>query len=142
MRNVELFNVYAGKAFALLYEAFPLPKAISVEDLVNSVSLDDVAENTARQVAGHTMLWLADTGYVNRLGEIAPFRYVLSSKGFEVLNTTPFDTEKKPEPPLGDQLLAQTKNIVSSAAIDVVKDTVKKALGVGILAGFKYLSGP
>jgi hypothetical protein len=52
---------------------------------------------------------------------------MLSPKGFEILNATPFNAEKKPEPALGDQLLTQTKEVVSSATKDLATDTVAQS---------------
>ena len=35
MNNVQLFELFAAKTFAICYERFPLPGTVSLEKLVN-----------------------------------------------------------------------------------------------------------
>jgi hypothetical protein len=148
MSNVDLFELFAARTFAICYEHFPLPKQISPEELSRGADHDGVTIEHARQVAGHTLIWLCETGYLKKLGESPPFRYVLSPKGFEILNASPFSTPEttKTSAPgaeasaaekrtLGEQLTASAKEILTSAGKEEAKSLIQQIIGWGVRAG-------
>lgn len=63
MSNIDLFHLFACKTLATLYDHFPMFKGISEEDLAQGADLGGVEAGHAREVAGHTLMWLCDTGY-------------------------------------------------------------------------------
>jgi hypothetical protein len=145
MRNVELFNLFAARSFALLYEHFPLPKQILPEELAVDADYEGTSRDAAREVAGRTLMWLADTGYITRVGDpsVSQYRFILSPKGFEILDASPFSRIEKKEVSsdknqvtLGERLIASTKEAVSSASKEEMKDLTKKVIGWGAAAGF------
>jgi hypothetical protein len=140
MSNIDLFHQFAGKTFAILYDHFPMFKAISEEDLVQGADLDGMEPSHAREVAGYTLMWLLETGYLRRSGETVPPRLTLSPKGFEVLDASPFPIRETDTPPapraeertLGNQLKALTKETLTSEAKEQLKSLVHRAFGWGI----------
>lgn len=136
MSNVDLFNLFSAQIFALLYEQFPLPKQLSPENLAEEANYSEISNEHARQVAGHTLNWLSKTGYIEKIGEITPFRYILSPKGFEILNASPFSGRESKAATLGEQLVTSTKEAVSSAGKEELKSLVKSVIGWGVGSGF------
>jgi hypothetical protein len=105
MKNVELFQLLAAKAFATLYESFPVYEQITPENLAKAVNPDDATGHTT-SVAGYSLTWLCDAGYLMQAVTGPKFRYVLTPKGFEILNVLPF-------PKTEDKAKASKKNLES-----------------------------
>jgi hypothetical protein len=139
MSNIDLFHHFTAKTFAILYDDFPMLKSIAAEELVQGVDLGDVGVDHAREVAGHTLLWLFETGYVHRKGQNAPFRFTLSPKGFEVLDASPFPSQEFNQPAIpavretmGERLVALTKDTLTSEGKEQLKSLVHAAFGWGM----------
>src|SRR5208283_5909464 len=111
MENVEYFEQMAGKALAIAYKAFPLPKEIPASDLARSVEADRISEHDRQQIAGHTLKWLVDAGYLQRTvkDQVGNFRGTLTTKGLECLRALPrvltaSGKETQTKESIGDQL--------------------------------------
>lgn len=105
--NIEKFNEIVAKTFALLYEAFPVPRPLSFgEDfqIPNYQAFHDSPESHPDVLNEVTFLewsiiWLKDTGYISYKGDAQLVGFsgvVLTAKGFEVLNAVPEALTKKP----------------------------------------------
>ncbi len=147
MSNVEMFQLLAAKAFAILYESFPVYEEITPEDLAKAVYPDDVER--ARIVAGHSLTWLCEAGYLMRAVTGAKFRFVLTPKGFEILNASPFpkpEANKATAMPetrkqnLGERFVAA----VADAGTEELKSLTKQVLEWGVslaITGIKAYHG-
>ena len=141
MSNLDLFNLLAAKIFALLYERFPVLETISPDDLANQVNRGTRSIEDARLVASHTLNWLSEAGYVQKTGDVTPFRYVLSPKGFESLNVSLKGNllSFKSSPTIGEQLIISVRKTVSDATKEELKGLVKKVIGLGVALGIKTI---
>lgn len=153
MRIVELFEVYAGKTFARLYERFPLSTEIKVEELVQGVEAGDFDKNAQMNIAGHTLMWLQSAGYLEPVRKDEthpPFRGTLTAKGFECLQALPLprtegqQSQAVPAVPsqvkgLGSQLVEAIGEGTKAAATDTVKTLVGKVLAHGIALSVSYV---
>lgn len=110
MTNIELFKIYAGEVFALLYEEFPMPWQINSEEMVRraniiAIEVDQTEYKRHRQICKQTTRWLAETGYLIEGGrDAANPTFVLSAKGFASLAA--HNSEGKA---IGETLVAATK---------------------------------
>jgi len=132
MSNIDLFHLFAAKTFAILYEKFPVFEAIAPEALVDQ---GNEIHQEKREVASATLKWLFEAGYVIRIGESSPFRYTLSSKGFEILDADPFGKSDKQKKSLGEQFITLLKDSATNAVKEEIKLAVKKVIGKGIALG-------
>src|SRR5208337_2471565 len=113
MENVEYFEQMAGKALAIAYKAFPLPKEIPASDLARSVEADRISEHDRQQIAGHTLKGLECLRALPR---------VLTASGKE--------TQTKES--IGDQLVEAAGEGAKAAVKENVKDLVAQALAFGV----------
>ncbi len=97
--NIQKFNELAGKTFNLLYESFPVRRALLFhqnyglleygnafnEDMVN------VGDSEERNFIKATVEWLVMSGYVSiaNIDEYGVHGAVLTAKGLEVMNLVP-----------------------------------------------------
>jgi len=138
MENIEIFNVYAGRIFALLYASFPIARAIRHADTVNppervaEVGTDTEGGKRKMEIASQTVMWLADTGYLIVRGS-DPIRYVLSPKALEALNAViPVLSPKEQAKTLGDQLTEATKQAGTEAKNKVIGELVGQVIGAAV----------
>lgn len=130
--NIELFDQYAAKTFALLYNNFPLPRNISIGEIDSEAVVDEYTGATpAAVLVQATMRWLKTSGYITYTREqvVVFFDCCLTLKGFEVLKTIPesLSTEKN----LGEELMESCK----TGAMETAKDMVK----IVFTKGFQYI---
>ncbi|MCY1432372.1 hypothetical protein D9M71_483650 [compost metagenome] len=137
--NIEQFNEITGQVFALLYEEFPLPIALTP----HSVGLDTDRAPKQNATTGEmiypeistdgemfmrTIEWLASAGYLtcssDRRWHIG--NAVLTAKGLEVLNAIPEKLTKRE--PIGRQLAEASK----SGGKELLRSITTEALGVGV----------
>jgi hypothetical protein len=111
---------------------------------VQGVDLGDVEVDHAREVAGHTLSWLYETGYLLRRGEIIPHPVTLSPKGFEVLDASPFPLQQPNQPAIpavqetvGERLVALTKDTLTNEGKEQLKSLLHRAFGWSIT----YIAG-
>lgn len=130
--NIEIFDQYAAKTFALLYENFPLPRSVGIGEIDAEACIDDVVgANSAAVLVQATIRWLKISGYITytRDQSVAFFDCCLTLKGFEVLKAIPesLSTEKN----LGEELMESCK----AGAMETAKDMIK----IVFTKGFQYI---
>lgn len=137
MTNIERFNVLVGVIFAKLYETFPVPVELSVQDFVEQLVDDSELTDDSEYLSGgyckfftSTIAWLGDHGYLIRgstLGAGTVRGCVLTASTLEILNAMPANLENK-GPSLGDQLISATKDSVKGKVKDLAGELLSKAV--------------
>jgi len=134
--NMERFDLLTGAVFAELYESFPEPVILDPYHYLQQIAPDGQDQDVQSEQAfgaieffGHTIHWLARTGYLTHntkiRSDLSVFEdCVLTAKGLEVLKALPDSITGKT---LGSQLQDAAKN----GLLDSVKSLTGKALGIG-----------
>jgi hypothetical protein len=131
-RNIEKFDLLAGRILADLYERFPLRifvaadaygvdarKLFSIDGIINR----DIADEL--EFFCSTLRWLYEAGYLSYKGEAQAGVFsgvVLSARGLEVLKAMPKTVS--PDKPLGEHL----RDTVRSGATHALKNGVAAAM--------------
>jgi len=88
--HVDDFCKDAGRALAALYEAFPRPQTLFVEDLIGPDQVDEFGMHSPRHLACFsTLLWLGEEGYfryVDVIRQQAVDQAVLTAQAFTMLS--------------------------------------------------------
>lgn len=126
LSNIEQFDEIVGKAFALLYESFPMPRELMYGQVIES---DDLAEADDAKSAAFFMAsiqWLIDTGYLSakELQQIGFSGAVLTAKGLEALKALPDSLQG----PIGARLIEAAK----TDGREVMRSLTGQALGFGL----------
>lgn len=137
MNNIERFNLYTAHILSTLYENFPMPKELEARKIVDAmkdaIPVEAGQQSDATNFVGHTLLWLSENGFVGRLGEISPFRYVLAPKALEVMNSLPSALQGKKSPKdeksVGETLVEATKDFGTDIGKEAKKEVVKRIVG-------------
>jgi hypothetical protein len=129
--NIEVANIWIGYVFAKLYENFPMPFDVKVEDIVEATQ-EKPANGSVDEFGLQLMIWLRDEGYIR--GEDAPLGFsslmdftVLSERGLHVLNAVPPHLQHKKK--IGEQLMEASKDLGKEGVKKVVGDLVGFAIG-------------
>lgn len=89
--NVDDFCKDAGRALLILYQAFPRPHTLFVEDLCGPDQVDEFGMHSDRHLACFSaLLWLAEEGflrYVDTIRQEAVDQAVLTGRSFTLLST-------------------------------------------------------
>ncbi|WP_433770875.1 hypothetical protein [Pseudomonas putida] len=131
--NIEMFDDITGKIFAALYQSFPMPSYLSVDDFVDSATkfsekhgMEISTPEAAFFIA--TAEWLIDAGYLT--GTTYPDLYVekavLTAKGLEVLKAIPDSVSSKAS--IGEQLA----NTAKEEGREAFRGLVGQALSIGV----------
>lgn len=132
LSNIEQFDEIVGKAFALLYESFPVPKPLQPGAFVGEDNVIDPDGFTGAELTKEAefcmaaLHWLEDTGYISAR-DITPHglgRVVLTAKGLEALKAMPDSLQG----PLGARLVEATKK----EGMELVRSLAGQALGMGL----------
>lgn len=128
MKNIELFDYYAGIIFSELIDEFPLPKDIKAADIVkNDIHINEVNKHVA--IVYYTCLWLKENGFVNLDNSFSSQKMVsnvtLTAKGLEILKQTPQSIDGKS---LGDNL----KAAVQTGKDEFIKQAVNKIFSLSL----------
>lgn len=93
MSNIDEFNRAVGLTLDRLYQAFPLPIALHVEEL------DEGADEHLLGVYGATIKFLLAEGFIRGGTSIRDYRstpnVVLTAKGLAILNAVPDSIQEK-----------------------------------------------
>jgi hypothetical protein len=130
--NIEKFDVTVGKAFALLYESFPLPRPLLAGAFVGEDNVIDKTSFTEAELTNDaeffmaSIQWLIDAEYISSKERwLIGFReVVLTAKGLEVLKAVPDSLQG----PIGERLAAAAK----TEGREVIRSLVGQALGMGL----------
>jgi len=137
MKNIDRFNLYAGKILSELYTNFPMPKDLDCLKITtgNSVvdkygqgfsheNLQEVAENSEVKFAIHTINWLESAGYFTIVRKsnlnIIFYECVLTTKALEVLNAVPESLESSLGAELTDAVKEVSKDATSATIANLV----------------------
>ncbi|WP_020181839.1 hypothetical protein [Methylotenera sp. 1P/1] len=163
MKNIELFNYYATVALGNLYENFPIPITLSGHSLaVNYIGRDlayekDITAAIANDInpdstncpmqetklltenesnASATIVWLVEAGYIIKKtsGDLSN-KYVLSTKGLEVLSCIPDSIGGKS---LGTKLLEASNNVAGETSKALISATIGQVIGAAFRVGMGY----
>ncbi len=135
--NIEQFDEVAGKTFAMLYEAFPIPIDLPLREYTGVEGVyvnqeEDELTHQARLVIS-TLEWLQESGYV--MAKVRPDfglnRCVLTAKGLETLKATPGSLTT----PLGERL----KEAVKQDGREITRSLASQALSIGLTLGINAL---
>lgn len=145
-QNIVRFNEVVAKTFSLLYESFPVERALSIEfdfwvkglaKLQNKMFENEAYEEFHNSPEGSSMdfirasiLWLRDEGFIT-CSEGAESTFFtgarLTSKGFTVLSAMPSSLQPKGQT-VGEFFL----EVFKSGVKDKLSETVKEAIAMGI----------
>lgn len=95
MKNIELFDLYVGKLFVILYEEFPVRKNINACDFLEYEEKLDEAytreEEKSCDIFDSTVQWLRESGYIlyKEKSSVWYIDVILSAKGLELLKAVP-----------------------------------------------------
>lgn len=136
MRNVDLFNEYAARILARLYESFPVKTDLDAREITGHKDMDEFGSICApdgrsskeAEVAYATIEWLVDTGFVradDRRPPLGFVRCVLTAEGLRLLQATP-ESVRITET-AGDKL----SRLVREGAFELARETTKALLTLG-----------
>jgi len=134
--NMELFDEYAAKILAGLYETFPVKKPLNAGDLCGHTDVNDFGTpidahgnpSKAFDVAKATIEWLIETGYIRSDGmwQYGAKESVLTPMGLAVLKAAPESLSMKET--TGDKLV----RLLRAGSADAAKDIVRSAIAGGV----------
>ena len=134
-RNMELFDEYAARTLADLYEAFPVKKPLNASDYCGHSEINDYGEpidengnpSKASHIARATIEWLIETGYIRSDGmwQYGAKPAVLTPMGLAVLKAAPESLAVKET--TGDKLV----RLIRAGSADAAKDVVRAAIAGG-----------
>ncbi|VXA84038.1 Contig_80, whole genome shotgun sequence [Aeromonas veronii] len=132
--NIEQFDMIAGKTFAALYQAFPMPIDIALEEYtVHGSASEDRGDGIEAMTEEASLImaswsWLVEADYIdaNVQDDIGLKEAVLSAKGLSILKSmpSPFTT------PIGERLISAIQENHEYN----IKTLASMALSVGINA--------
>ncbi len=132
MQNIDLFDEYTARIFALLYERFPVKQSLDVRELCGHSAVNDFGiivdergrPSRAFDIAMATVEWLGDNGYVrlDRNFGHGWTNVVLTAQGLEALSAVPESLASKES--FGDRLV----RFVREGAFGLAKEAAKAAL--------------
>jgi hypothetical protein len=142
--NIEQFDVITGRVLSALYENFPVPRYLLVQEFVGEVfEFDDLLGVELINDEGAFFLasvkWLANAGYMEFSEEIHLNGFadvVLTAKGLETLKAVPASLQTGPS--LGEKLVDATKG----GAKEVVRGLVGEVLSLGSRIASTHLGLP
>lgn len=135
--NVDLFRIYSGTTFALLYDAFPLSKELKTTELVEHCKLaaDKVDQAKHELIVRETWRWLVEAGYLHKNAETG--RFDLTLRSFEGLTflDNPNDGVCR-----GDRLVRLSQKVGVETVSETIAEIVTKVLGTSTRAALSVLA--
>ena len=137
LSNVELFRVYAGTTFAVLYETFPLSCQLNAEQIIDHCKLADDEDSRAQHLhlIEATWRWLEKTDYLDHNQNNGA--YNLTPRSFEGLT---FLDDADSGLCRGDKLRQLTQKVGGATAIESIAEIVSELLGSGAKAAYAFLA--
>lgn len=142
--NIKKFDELTGQILGVLYESFPVPRVLLLNDLIpDGMSFDERigfdVPNDDGEFLFASIEWLAQSGYLRYKQKIQSTGYtecVLTGKGLEVLKATPDSLST--ESSLGEQLVDASK----TGAKSLIGDLAGQALSIGVKFATNHLGLP
>jgi len=132
MNNIKLFNCYAARIMAFLYESFPVKQHFHISDFVGKCELKAISEDLDHEaIACNTLVFLKENGFVDYSGgdnmNCLFSQVTLTTKGLSVLSQPMPEsiTEKKT---LGENLTEVAKETGTNAMTDVITTAMVSSL--------------
>lgn len=131
--NIDRFDEIAGRVFVDLYDSFPQPRSLKLEDYVKDEDPEqnfvmEWAKKEARcDFVNDSVSWLKEAGFITagkRMANCVP-NAVLTAKGLECLKLTPESLSSS----AGKQLSEAAK----SGSIELLKGITNQVLSVGVV---------
>lgn len=133
MSNIEKFDEYVGRIFGILYESFPIPIKLSVEQILDLDDTQSVFNNPEFEhetlLVMHTIGWLAESKYIytGKVYDTYCEYAVLTEGALLTLKSVP-DTLKEKEKSLGMKCV----DAVKSGSKETIKIVANQALALAI----------
>ncbi|WP_028684146.1 hypothetical protein [Pseudomonas chlororaphis] len=142
--NIKQFDEHTGLVLGALYESFPVPRPLLIEDFApDGFSSDDFLGTEVLNEKGEFLFacidWLAESGYLRfkkRVHNTGFTDAVLTAKGLEVLKAIPDSVSTGPS--LGEQLVNAAKSGVKGA----VGSAAGKVFSLGVKIASSHLGLP
>lgn len=140
MADIHIADFYkdAARILVQLYNQFPRPTMLFVEDIAGPDTPDEFGLHSLRHQGGlSTMLWLAQSGYLTYetlVRQEAIDQAVLTQRGFTLLatplpvqNIVGFDTFSDEDVPDGDAPALDSTEVAAGAAngVQLLRDVLK-----------------
>lgn len=121
MSNIELFDEYAAKIFAVVYETFPEKTPVDCLRISESMDVDEYGRASREaNICRATLEWLCESGYLRCGEESGYFRMAtLTPKGLECLKVVPSSLDGNT--PIGERLVGMLKNGSKQSAVALVR---------------------
>ena len=124
--NIDLFRIYSGATFAILYESFPISTKLNTAELVEhcNIAFDQSSRTAHEQILKESLRWLREMDYL-RYNENSETFY-LTVRSFEGLSfmDDPSDGQCR-----GEKLKQLTQKVGVEAAAETISAIVTKILG-------------
>ncbi|MEM4958769.1 MAG: hypothetical protein QXX12_02720 [Nanopusillaceae archaeon] len=129
MKNMELFDLYAAKVFATLYETFPERTNLYLSQITKTDIDPEEPLSKEAQIARETILWLKENNYLTfRSDEFFLFTEVrLTEKGLSLLKRP---ESLKGEKSFGERLIGALKTGGETALKELIRVII--SLGAGL----------
>jgi hypothetical protein len=140
--NMQEFNEITAVIFGQLYDAFPVPQNVDIDQIAKVLGLADRQQQMSsgrpfNEVFVHTLGWLLREGFVRSEGNIAQERVVLATKAMTVMNIAPPSLSQ----PLGSQLADAAKDGSSEHAKSKMAELMGEFFGSLLGSLTKHMSG-
>lgn len=141
--NIEQFDEYTGKIFAILFAKFPVPTFLKMSEVEpNGLEFSEHTQMLVLNADGRffaaTAEWLREAGYV-RFSEISQDGYVqkavLSAKALEVLKAIPNSLTSSS---IGEQLQEAAKGGMLDALKGLTNEALSRGLAMATTAAVNY----
>lgn len=133
MKNIELFDLYVGKIFVVLYEEFPVRKNISACEFLGYIEMPDGEGYTKKEqkecdIFDSTVEWLRESGYILYRKKVSVWYTdtILSAKGLELLKAVPESVRTKSS--IGEYI----NHLAKESTDDALKKSVNVLLSMGL----------
>ncbi len=135
--NIDLFRIYSGTTFAMLYESFPMSKKLDASQLVEHCKLanDQASRATHELIVHETWRWLKETGYLRY--DIDSDSYDLTPRSFEGLT---FLDDPSGGLCRGDKLRQLSRKVGVETVSETMAEIVTNILGSSTRAALSFLS--
>ncbi|QKG29179.1 hypothetical protein [Campylobacter sp. RM16187] len=127
--NMELFDLYIGKIFALLIDSFPLKKNFYLYEITGDKTEFDEPINSCEKIALASVEWLCENEYIKvggYGGDKSVHNAILTAKGLILLKQTP------PSLKNDENLMSRLEKAVSISSEEAIKSVTNSILSLAV----------